>query len=147
VSPCQENSFRSVSLQQPLSLARHGFCCSAKNKGLKRRSKEDKLLGIFLLTGNDRGLGVQHLPQAKGEKKEKAHTQRPRAACILWLPLQVTGVAVHLERGVLGSSLAREAIWYGCRDVGSLQAPVIRHLTALWVVAISVVIFVYLCVI
>lgn len=52
-------------------------------------------------------------------------------------------MAVYLERGVLVSSLAREGTQCGCRDAGSLQTLVISHVTALWDLATSVVIFVY----
>lgn len=83
------------------------------------------------------------------QKKKKTTIPNPKVTCCLhfWLPLQVTVVAVYLQRGVLGSCLAREDTQYGCRDVGSLQTLVIRHVTAFSDLAISVVIFVYLRVI
>lgn len=147
VNPCQENSFCSISLRQPLSLARHGFHRSTMNEGLKRRRQEDVPLGFFLVTGNDRGLGIRHCHNTTS--KQKKPNPNPKAMCCLcfWLPLQVTVVAVCLERGVLGSSLARAGIQDGCRDTGSSQTLVIRRVTALWGFTISVVIFVYLRVI
>lgn len=77
VSLCQENSFRSISLGQPCKAR---LSRSAKNEGPKRRSQEGRLLGIFLMTGNDRGLGVQHCHTTTS--KQKNPTQKPHAGCV-----------------------------------------------------------------
>lgn len=82
------------------------FHCSAKNEGPKRSSHEDKLLGIFLITGSHRGLGVQRCSTTTRKQKK---APKPKSHVLL-----VSGglckSQLWLRRGGLGSSRAGEDV-------------------------------------
>lgn len=74
---CVRRTLSAQSLQWLISLAQRGFCCSAGDEGPKSRSQQDRLLGIFPMTGKDRGLGVQHCHKQAENSDPKPESHVP----------------------------------------------------------------------